>query len=87
MTLLLSIFFITASRTARAERRYNERVERGEKVTLEGVEDELAKRDLQDESRDIAPLRPAEDALLIDTTGVTVDQVVSMILECIRSNE
>jgi cytidylate kinase len=80
-------FFITASQATRAERRYRERLERGEKVTLEGVEEELGNRDQQDESRDIAPLRPAKDALVIDTSDMTVDQVVSMILERIEACE
>jgi len=77
-------FFLTASRAQRANRRYTERIERGETVVLEQVEEELARRDRQDESRLLAPLRPAEDALVIDTTGLTKAEVVSRILRIIR---
>lgn len=74
-------FFITASRAVRAERRYRERVARGEKVDRQRVEEELERRDRQDESRDIAPLRPAADALLVDTSEMSIDGVVTLILE------
>jgi cytidylate kinase len=74
-------FFITASTEARAERRYRERINRGESVSLEDVERELKIRDHQDETRPIAPLRPAKDAKIIDTTSLNPDQVVEKILE------
>jgi cytidylate kinase len=72
-------FYLTASVEIRAERRYNERLERGEKVTLAVVEEELKKRDEQDQTRAIAPLRPAKDALIIDTTDLGPEQVVEKI--------
>ena len=74
-------FFITASTKVRAERRYKERIERGESVSLEEVERELKMRDHQDETRPIAPLRPAEDAKIIDTTSLNPHEVVEEILE------
>lgn len=77
-------FFLTASPAQRAKRRYAERIERGERISLQRVEEDLARRDRQDESRVLAPLRPAEDALVIDTTALTKDEVVSRILQCIR---
>jgi cytidylate kinase len=73
-------FFLTASPQARAERRYRERVRRGEPVDKKIVATELARRDEQDQTRKIAPLRPAPDAVQIDTTALTVREVVQKIL-------
>lgn len=78
-------FFITASAKVRAERRYKERIGRGESVSFEEVEKDLKMRDFQDENRHIAPLLPAEDAKIIDTTSLTPEQVVEKILEHMRS--
>lgn len=80
-------FFITASTGVRAERRYRERIDRGESVSMEEVERELKKRDRQDETRPIAPLRPAKDAKIIDTTALNPEQVVEKILENIRDEK
>jgi cytidylate kinase len=73
-------FFLTASAEVRAERRYQERRARGEPVTREEVARELAKRDEQDSERAIAPLVPARDAEIIDTTLLSASEVVEMIL-------
>jgi cytidylate kinase len=78
-------FFITASAKVRAERRFKERIGRGETVSLEEVEKDLEMRDFQDETRHIAPLRPAKDAKIIDTTTLNPDEVVEKILEHMRS--
>jgi len=72
-------FFLTASPGVRAQRRYRERIERGEKVSMAEVEKDLKKRDQQDSTRALAPLRPAEDALIIDTDGLSIEQVVHRI--------
>ncbi len=77
-------FFLTASAKERAYRRYQERLSKGEDITLEKVEKELLKRDKQDQTRKIAPLRPAEDAILIDTTGIGIEEVIDMISEHLR---
>jgi cytidylate kinase len=74
-------FFITASTEVRAERRYKERINRSESVSLEAVEKELKIRDHQDETRPIAPLRPAKDAKIIDTTSLNPNQVIEKILK------
>lgn len=74
-------FFLTASHEVRAERRYRERLERGESVSRGIVEAELRKRDHQDESRSISPLRPADDAIMIDSTGLIPEAVVEKILD------
>ncbi|WP_204310329.1 (d)CMP kinase, partial [Enterobacter cloacae] len=60
--------FVTASPEARAERRWKERQARGEDVSLEAVTAEMAARDARDASRDTAPMKPAGDAILLDTT-------------------
>ncbi len=78
-------FFITASVPERARRRYLERVGRGECISIEKVEEDLRKRDDQDSGRAIAPLRPAGDAEIIDTTGVDIEQVIEGILKKIHS--
>jgi cytidylate kinase len=74
-------FFITASPRVRAKRRYKERINRSESVSLEAVEKELKIRDHQDETRPIAPLRPAKDAKIIDTTSLNPNQVIEKILK------
>ena len=73
-------FFLTASTEVRAERRYKERLERGEAVTREEVARELGTRDENDRGRAIAPLLVAEDAKIIDTTLLSISEVVDMIL-------
>jgi cytidylate kinase len=78
-------FFITASREARAERRYKERIKRGEFAVKKDVERELLVRDEQDGARPIAPLIPAEDAEIIETTSLKPEEVVQLILVTIRS--
>jgi CMP/dCMP kinase len=72
-------FFLTASLEERARRRHAEFVARGEPITLEAVLRGLQERDARDASRSIAPMRPADDALVIDTTGLCLDQVVARI--------
>jgi cytidylate kinase len=74
-------FYITASSEVRAERRYAERIGRNESVSREKVMTELRKRDEQDSSRTLAPLRPAEDATVIDTTHSGIEQVIEEILK------
>ena len=73
-------FFLTASFEVRAKRRYLERKERGEDVTLDKIKEELKKRDQQDESRRISPLKPAPDATIIDTTDLAVEDVINKML-------
>ena len=65
--------FVTASPEARARRRWLERAGRGETVPLEEVAAEMALRDARDSARDVAPMRPAEDALLLDTTALDAE--------------
>lgn len=73
--------FLYASEAARAERRYFQLKEKGIDVSLAQVIDELAKRDKRDTERTHAPLKPAEDAVHIDTTGLTIVQVFNNVLK------
>lgn len=66
--------FVTASLEARAQRRYGESQGRGERLTLEQVIDDLARRDERDRNRAEAPLVQAEDAILLDNTEMTASQ-------------
>jgi len=74
-------FFLTASAEIRSKRRFDERIHRGESVSLNGVTEELKKRDHQDQTRTVAPLKPAEDAKIIDSTALTPEEVVQKILD------
>ncbi len=73
-------FFLTAAPEIRAQRRYRERMERGESISRSLVEEELRQRDRQDQTRTLAPLRPAKDAVVIDSTVLTPEEVIEKIL-------
>lgn len=77
--------FLTASEECRAMRRYNELIERGQSVTYEQVLLEMNERDVQDSSRKIAPAKPADDAIILDTTGFEFEDSVNAILEIIKN--
>jgi len=74
-------FFLVADPRERALRRFHELKAKGKDAKPEEVEEDVRKRDVQDSSRDLAPLRPAEDAHLIDSTGLTPEEVVDRMLE------
>jgi cytidylate kinase len=67
--------FITASAEVRAERRFKELRDAGEDVIYARVLEEMRERDARDMNRAVAPLKPAEDATVIDTSGLDADQV------------
>lgn len=78
--------FLTASAEERARRRYKQLKEKGVSVTLDGLLREILARDARDAQRTVAPLRPADDAVLIDTTGLDIDQVVARVLATVPSH-
>jgi cytidylate kinase len=80
-------FFVDADPGVRAGRRYRERLERGEAVSKAEVEKELRKRDDQDMTRALAPLAPAKDAIILDTTNLTVEEVVEKMVRTIERRE
>jgi len=73
-----------ASVETRAVRRYEENLSKGISCTLESVEEDLRKRDYIDSHRDFAPLKPASDSILIDTSFMSVEEVVARIIEIIE---
>ena len=76
--------FLTASVKTRAERRYKEQIEKGESCTLEEIERDIEERDYRDSHRETAPLRQAEDAVLVDSSDMTIDEVVAAIVALAR---
>lgn len=78
-------FFITASVEERGRRRYEELIAKGEKnISLEAIQKEIENRDKIDSNREVSPLVQAEDAHLIDTTHMTIDEVVKKILFIVK---
>ncbi len=77
-------FYITASVEVRADRRYKELTLKGHNVDFEQLKQEIEQRDYNDKNRDFAPLKRAEDAIEIDTSFLSVDQVVSKVMSYIE---
>ena len=73
--------FLTASTSVRAMRRYRELQEKGMMCNLEEIEQDIIERDARDMNRETAPLKQAEDAMLLDSSDMTLEQVVQAILE------
>ena len=71
--------YLTASTKTRAERRYKELIEKGENVNLSDIEKDIEERDYRDMHRKISPLTKAEDAVLVDCSDMTIEQVVDTI--------
>ncbi len=78
-------FFLTASPEIRAKRRQQELSSQGKDVTYEQLLEEQNERDLRDETRTIAPLKPADDAELVDTTELSIDEVVEQLITIVQS--
>ncbi|MEC8892101.1 MAG: (d)CMP kinase [Candidatus Poribacteria bacterium] len=79
-------FYITASVEERARRRFNEFQTKSVDCSFEQIKNEIRERDKQDQSRQHSPLRKAEDATIIDTTQIEINQVVDLILEKIKEH-
>ena len=79
-------FYLDASPEERANRRYKERLARGEEVDYQDILEDLIQRDKNDMTRKIAPLVCTSDSIRIDTTKLTIDQVVDKMLENIKFN-
>lgn len=80
-------FYLTASIKKRAERRNIDNLERNIKSNLEVIEKEIERRDFLDTTRKYSPLKAADDAVIIDTSDLTIDQVVKLITEKIMEDE
>lgn len=78
--------FLTASPEARAKRRFKELTEKGSDVKYEDVLSDMIKRDYDDSHRAIAPLKQAEDAILVDTSDIGLEESVALIIRTIKEN-
>jgi cytidylate kinase len=76
--------FLTASPEERAKRRHNQLIDKGNADSLAALSRDIAERDARDSTRVVAPLRPAPDAVVIDTTGVSVADIVGRVLDLAR---
>lgn len=71
--------FLTASSAVRAKRRFDELVAKGETADLAKIKEDIEQRDYQDSHREISPLKQAEDAILVDTSDMSIEQVIDTI--------
>lgn len=78
--------FLTASAEERAQRRYNQLQDKGFDVSIDRLLAEIKERDQRDSSRSVAPLIPAKDALLVDSTGISIEDVLNTILKHVETN-
>ncbi len=76
--------YLTASVDVRAKRRYDELVEKGQTPDLDKIKADIEQRDYQDMNREIAPLKQAEDAIYLDTSDMTIEEVVKFICDKAR---
>jgi cytidylate kinase len=78
-------FFLDAGAEVRAERRWRELVARGVEIKREEVLAQLLERDRRDRGRELAPLKPASDAKIVDASRMGVEEVVTLMAECVRA--
>ncbi len=76
--------FLTASALERAERRYKQLIAKGENVSLPRLLEDIQERDERDSSRDVAPLLPAEDAIVIDSTAASIEDVFAQVMQKVK---
>ena len=77
-------FYVTASLDVRAERRYLELLARGQNVDKDALKKEMEIRDYNDSHRELAPLKQADDAILIDTSNMSIDEVINTVTSYIK---
>jgi len=80
-------FFVDATVEQRVERRYRELLERGDRINYQEIKRDLIRRDRQDRERDIAPLVPSADAVIVDTTRMSVTDVLEAMISVIKSRQ
>lgn len=73
--------FLTASTEERAKRRYKELLEKGQNVDLESIKKDIEERDYRDMNRENSPLKQASDAILVDTSNMTIEEVIDEIIK------
>ena len=74
--------YLTASSKVRAERRYKELTEKAVSCNIDDIERDIVERDYRDMHREISPLKQAEDAVLIDSSNYTIEEVAKKIIDC-----
>ncbi len=74
--------YLTASSKVRAERRYKELTEKGVSCNIDDIERDIVERDYRDMHREISPLKQADDAVLIDSSNYTIEEVAKKIIDC-----
>ena len=79
--------YLTASSTVRAKRRYDELTAKGVTCDFDEIEQDIIKRDHQDMTRELSPLKQAEDAVLVDSSDMTIDEVVDAIIALINDKK
>ena len=79
--------YLTASVETRAKRRYDELVEKGEHADLAKIAEDIKERDYRDMHREMSPLRQADDAVLVDSSDMSIEQVVSAILGIVKEKQ
>jgi len=79
-------FYLTADAAERARRRFAELKAKGGAASLEQTRRAIEERDRSDQNRDVGPLKPADDAVVVDTTCLNLEQVVDKLFECVRDN-
>jgi len=77
-------FYLTAETKERAKRRQAELRAKGGGESIEQIQKAIEERDKSDESRAVGPLKPAEDAVIVDTTNLSIDEVVEKLLRCVK---
>ncbi len=77
--------FLTASAEERADRRYKQLIDKGESVSLAALLEDIKARDERDSSRSASPLVPADDALVLDSTRMSIEEVLEAVLEAVQS--
>jgi cytidylate kinase len=78
-------FFVTAAAGIRARRRFDELQARGESATYAAVLQDLQERDARDQGRGVAPTKPAEDAIILDTSALSAEEVFAHALAIVRA--
>ena len=78
--------FLTADPEDRARRRYEEMLEKGQKADYNEVLEDIKTRDYNDSHRAVAPLKPAENSIVVNTTGNTLEQSVELLSNIIKEN-
>lgn len=79
--------YLTASSRTRAERRYKELIEKGQQCNIDDIENDIKERDYRDMNRKVSPLKQAEDAVLVDSSDMTIDEVVDTIIGLIMQRK